>query len=148
MTGSETVFLTNASTEADIIHHLHKVNYDFTPPLSSYVNIEEYARKLYLRADRYELWVSSMVAGLLAGYVQDHIFFISNFSVIKELAGKGWATYLFDQLKRDLGIKEISYIQLEVFNSNERAVGFYKKLGFVIVGDKGAQKSLLEQRVT
>lgn len=54
----------------------------------------------------------------------------------KEHQGKGIATKLFDQIMMWAKEVEISRLELTVIKSNEKALSLYKKMGFIIEGEK------------
>lgn len=129
---------TNVSSIDDIKGHLWSVSPQFVPELSSYVDIDKYAEKLYNKAQRIEFWENGHLEGLLAYYlnVEGRFAFITNVSVSPEIMGGGVASKMIKRLIEDnKGI--IDVIRLEVNAGNERAIHFYDKNGFV-------QKNVLE----
>lgn len=124
----------NTTSAEQIRSHLELVDLDFTPPLHSYVNISEYAEKLAEKSFRIEAFKNeSLLVGLLAGYFnyKEQSFFISNFSVVKGMQGKGVAKLLMTKLEELINLENgIHQIDLEIFNENQRAYNFYMKHGF------------------
>lgn len=122
----------NVSSINDIKGHLWSISSLFVPELSSYVDIDKYAEKLYDKAQRIEIWENGYLKGLLAYYLntEDRFVFITNVSVSPEIMGAGVASKMIKRLIEDnTGI--IDVIRLEVNAGNERARRFYKKNGFI-----------------
>lgn len=122
----------NKSVYNDIKNHLERCDTLFKPLLSSYINLEVYAKKLFEKATRYEVFYENKLIGLIAVYVSKDIGFISNFSVENEFVGKGLARQLMDFCIGDFHKQNISTISLEVFKQNLRAIKFYSKFDFNI----------------
>ena len=105
----------------------------FEPPLSSYVNIQEYGKKLSSKAINFEAWHKNKLIGLVSVYFNDttnKIAFISNVSIEAGYQSKGIASLLL-KMVTDYGIGlEFSSLQLEVQSKNIKAVNLYKKMGF------------------
>ena len=123
---------TNRSSIADIKRHLWSVSPQFVPELSSYVDIDKYAEKLYNKAQRIEIWEQGLLEGLLAYYLntEGRFAFITNVSISPRIMGGGVASEMLKRLIEDnKGIIDI--IRLEVNICNERAIHFYEKNGFV-----------------
>lgn len=123
----------NKATEEEIAEHLCRCDADFKPPLSSRVTIVDYARKVTLRALRFEAWSSGKLVGLVAVYCNDperRSAFITSVSVLKEWVSKGIAGELMKQCIEHavaLGLRRIS---LEVSTNNTAAIRLYEKKGF------------------
>lgn len=122
----------NSSVVSDIESHLMEVSDSFVPNLSSYVDIKQYAVKLFEKAQRIEVWENNRLVGLLAYYqdFNDMSAFITNVSIEKGYLGGGLATEMInkmiDAIRGTLGV-----IRLEVNKNNKRALRFYLKNGFV-----------------
>lgn len=125
----------NCSKIDDILFHFSKCNHSFNPPLQTYVNIEEYAEKIFHNAVRVEYWKNKVLSGLLAVYYNDDIYkigFITNVSVLPELHGKGIASKLLKKAVRIGKSKEFVRVNLEVMKNNGAALRLYKRNGFII----------------
>ena len=122
----------NTSSATDIKQHLWSVSELFTPALSTYVDIDKYAEKLFEKAQRIEVWYKGELAGLLAYYnnKDEKIAFITNVSVSCDIMGKGIASEMIKQMEA-CAIGEVSIIRLEVNDTNIRAKQFYIKNGFI-----------------
>ena len=138
----------NTSAVSDIETHLMEVADSFVPNLSSYVDIKQYAVKLFEKAQRLEAWENNRLVGLLAYYqnFNDMSAFITNVSIENGFMGGGLATEMInkmvDAVRGTLGV-----IRLEVNKGNERALRFYLKNGFVEKGTKDNHTVILEKNV-
>lgn len=119
---------------AEIAAHLTTVDADFVPPLSSRIEIYDYAQKISNKATRFEAWSSSTLIGLVAVYCNDHerrVAYITSASVLKTWAGKGIATQLIDKCIKYAQASGMRQISLEVAVNNIPATKLYEKSGFV-----------------
>lgn len=132
-------FYINRSTTAQILEHLDACDKEFVEDINLKIPIGEYADKLYQKAQRYECWNYDKLVGLIASYnnVCSKTSFITNVSVIDKFLNLGVASELFSRLQQDIKATEIQDIQLEVKNSNFRALNFYRKLGFKKISERG-----------
>ncbi|MDH3375806.1 MAG: GNAT family N-acetyltransferase [Gammaproteobacteria bacterium] len=123
------------AAEADITMHLRACDSEFVPPLSSRVDINNYAKKIVSKATRFEAWSGGSLIGLLAAYYNDQkdlFAYITSVSVLKEWAGKGIATRLISRCIEHAKVSGMRQISLEVANDNTAAIRTYEKSGFVI----------------
>src|SRR5690625_3112026 len=81
----------NKALEQQIKDHLWRVADDYKPPLHTYVDIVEYAKKLASSAIRLEYFSGENLIGLMAGYynVEKQFLFITNFSLERVHRGQG-----------------------------------------------------------
>jgi len=103
MNCSEFDFKIKTASYEVIIDHLNKCADNFKPPLYTYVNIEEYSRKIYNNAITFESWANNNLVGLIAAYYNNYdtkVGFITNVSVIKEYQGYGIASKLLSETKK------------------------------------------------
>jgi ribosomal protein S18 acetylase RimI-like enzyme len=124
----------NNSTQEQIYNHLISCSKSFTPELSSYVDIEEYSKKLYENSKRIELIVDDVLIGLIAFYNNsDHKnLYITNISVMPGYYNQGIARMLLDTCKSRCVDLQYSNITLEVFKENKPAINFYEKNNFTL----------------
>lgn len=124
-------YLHNYSTFPDIFKHLKAVSSFFSPPLEGRVDIEEYANKLFIHAEREEAYYNGELTGLIAYYYTEgeKEAFISNVSVLPEFKNKGIASSLLSKVKLFLRDKGVCKISMEVAN-NSSIIDFYRKNGF------------------
>lgn len=124
------------STVWDIQAHLFDCDAAFLPPLSSRLNLQEYAQKLASHAVRVEAWFGENLIGLVAVYCNDptrETAFISNVSVHAQHRGKGIARILMQlaiKHTRELGFKSI---ELDVNEQATVALSLYQGLGFYFI---------------
>ena len=115
---------------ADIVK---KVDESFSPPLSSKVNLDDYARKLYEHAHLIAAIVDHTLAGFCAFYDNDVInkkaflTFIYTDTVYQKM---GIGTGLINEMISILKQKQIIELNLEVFISNKIAISLYRKFNF------------------
>lgn len=149
----------NQASLEEIKNHLWRVNTDFKPALSSYVDINTYAEKLKKSAILTGFYNENELIGLVASYFNPdgNYFFITNFSIEKKYRGEGAKLILgiinylrgteisksvakpIKRIGDDL-IKtieniikkpvEIKSMHIEVRKENKDAIVFYKKIGF------------------
>jgi len=128
-------FESNRASETEIAEHLVRCDADFLPPLSGRVEIDDYARKIFAQATRFEAWSGGKLIGLVAMYCNDQerrIVYVTSVSVLQEWTGKGIAARLLKQCighAEELGMRQVS---LEVASDNKPAIGLYQKSGFVV----------------
>lgn len=125
----------NNSSDKDIRNHLERCDELFKPFLSSYINLEEYSKKLLERAVRYEIFDNANLVGLVAVYHSSNIGYISNFSLEQQFLGKDLSSQLMKLCIDDSKKQKLITIRLEVFKENLRAIKFYFKHGFTIESD-------------
>lgn len=119
----------------DYVAHLKACDGLFPTKLSDRVDLFDYASKLQHRATSFELWEDGRLVGLLSAYMDTDIVFISHICVLPEApprSGHALLKVLFKEVRR-IGKRRI---RLNVEATNERAVAFYVRHGFVDVGQK------------
>jgi putative acetyltransferase len=67
-------------------------------------------------------------------YRLKHLAYIGTFGIKQQYQSKGHGKKMMQELIRDLSIDGVRRIELRVEADNERAIGFYKKLGFEMEG--------------
>src|SRR3954471_2863915 len=133
----------DTATTDDVLAHLTRCDADFTPPLSTRLDLGDYAAKLAERAARFEAWDGDQLVGLVAAYVSPGApeAFISNVSVVCELRGRGAAAALVaDCIDRARG-SGAATLKLEVATADRAAGRFYEKLGFTGCAPEPADRS-------
>lgn len=126
-------YFINKSSELEIKKHLISVSKNFVPELDTYINIEEYSKKLFEKSTRIDAYYGQNLIGLISIYINTSDSFITNYSVSKEYQGSGIAKELL--LICINHIRKFSHksLFLEVKIENNRAINFYKRNGFEIV---------------
>ncbi len=124
---------TKVANVNDINLHLSACDQSFVPPLSSRINIEEYAQKIHDKAITFEAWQGNTLIGLIAAYFSSNgqkIAFITNVSVYSNYMGAGIASKLLDMTIHYASLHHYTTINLEVNCNNTPAIHFYKKNRF------------------
>ena len=117
---------------------------DFVPPLSSRVDLDEYARKL-AAATRFEAWSGGPLVGLLAAYCNDQerrIAYVTSVSVERRLRREGIASGLIDSCVERVRCIGIERIELEADRDDMGAVSLYKRSGFTITSRRGRRTTM------
>ena len=150
MNCSEFDFKIKTASYEVIIDHLNKCADNFNPPLYTYVNIEEYSRKIYNNAITFESWANNNLVGLIAAYYNNYdtkVGFITNVSVIKEYQGYGIASKLLSNAIKYGKNNGFISLALEVNINNNSAIKLYKKYSFVPV-EQSQDKIIMECIIT
>lgn len=129
-----------AATEEQIHVHLRECNDNFVPSLSERVNLQDFSRKIFKKSVTFEAWDNADLAGLVSCYFNDInnlTAYINNVSIVKSYMGKGIAKTLLSMCVQYAERNKFNVINLEVQESNNRAIQLYKKVGFESVGKKG-----------
>ena len=137
------VYRTNTATERDVYSHLVECDGNFTPPLSSRVELRAYAKKIATKAVTFEAWEGDVLAGLVAAYFTDRTAgkgYITDVSIVSGCMGKGIAATLLDRCIAYAEKCGYTRIDLEVSADNDRAIRLYQKRGFVTVEDGPMRK--------
>lgn len=123
----------NQSNFNEVQQHLKACDNAFMPPLSSRVELQAYALKIFDNANRFEAWQDVEMVGLIAAYCNDpekQAAFITSVSVTPSCYGMGIASQLMAQCIRKLKSHSFKRIQLEVATNNLPAIRLYHKFGF------------------
>jgi len=125
-------FSVNQATYEEIKDHLHQCSLSFRPALESRVDISEYSKKIIARANRFEAWKETRLAGLIAIYsnLADCTAYITNVSVVPDFQGLKIAESLLTQAFSFFTASHCKTVELEVGADNIKAVQLYKKFGF------------------
>ena len=120
-------------TLEQIKNHLTICSSCFIPNLNSYVNINDYSKKIFEQAVLFSKFDNNKLIGLVAAYDNptEKFGWITNVSVDPNYSGKGIATELLDECKKYFETKKYFSIFLEVFVNNEKAIKLYTKQGFI-----------------
>ena len=145
MDANSLILSKNNSSHNDIRNHLERCDLLFKPVLSSYINLEEYSKKLFENATRYEVFGERELVGLVGVYFSKNIGYISNFSLERELLSKGISSNLMKFCLDDFKKQKLNIIRLEVYKENERAIKFYKKYGFIFEKEDAAVLTLVKR---
>ena len=134
MSENDYIYAQDCASVDDIISHLVDCDSLFTPPLSSRVNITEYAKKIHLNAISHECWFGSTLIALIAFYqnLKDTgPAYITSVSVCDAHHGKGIAESLLKEALTNMSEKNLKQVKLEVSEGSYKPISLYKKLGFI-----------------
>lgn len=121
-----------------VLRHLQAHDAAFHPPLSSRVDLADYARKLAEHALRLEAWVGDDLVGLVAVYCNAPdrgTAFVSNVSVLAGHAGRGIARHLMLDAISQVRALGFASLCLEVDRRAVPALRLYGSLGFLAEAD-------------
>ena len=113
--------------------HLITCSNTFVPSLDSYVNVNEYSKKIFEQAILFTKFDGDKLVGLVAAYDNptEQFGWITNVSVDPEYSGKGIASKLLNKCYKHFENKRYFHIFLEVFLDNKKAINLYFKQGFI-----------------
>lgn len=114
-------------------NHLIICSNTFIPSLDSYVNIDDYSKKILKQAILFSEFDNDQLIGLVAAYDNpiEKFGWITNVSVDPNHTKKGIATKLLNQCLQFFKEKNYLNIFLEVFVDNKKAITLYNKQGFI-----------------
>ncbi len=116
-----------------VLRHLQAHDAAFRPPLSSRVDLPDYARKLADHALRLEAWDGDLLVGLVAVYCNApdrDAAFVSNVSVFASYAGRGIGRRLMLAAIDRVRVLGFSRLFLDVDPRAGTALRLYAALGF------------------
>ena len=128
------IYKINKSSDIEIRKHLWECSGSFTPPLSTYVEIDSYSTKIFTKSIRFEAFYKNKLVGLIAMYVnkENMSTFITNVSVYPEFIGVGIGYTLLKNCKMYINRNGFKRLSLEVKKNNNLAIKFYEKNNFII----------------
>lgn len=115
--------------------HLQNVDKNFTPSLSSVVNLEVFAKKIYNNTVRFEAWSNQKLVGLLCAYYNNHATkngFINHIAIENLYKRQGVSKKLMAiciEYGINNGFKDIT---LEVSKDNQIARKLYEDFDFTV----------------
>jgi ribosomal protein S18 acetylase RimI-like enzyme len=127
------VFQAGGLSVKDLYGFLSKCNSQFSPHLSSRVDLLKYAEKLVHNAVIMYAKENKKLIGLIAFYANNFkldFAFISLFCVLEGNKGNGIATRLMNECILNVKNSGFRFIKLEVYSDNRNAISFYSKFGF------------------
>jgi ribosomal protein S18 acetylase RimI-like enzyme/2-polyprenyl-3-methyl-5-hydroxy-6-metoxy-1,4-benzoquinol methylase len=128
------VYKLNSASESEILQFLIRCDADFVPPLSSRVELNQYAKKVAHSSTRFEAWFADELIGLVALYCNDpesRVAYITSVSVQKDFTRIGIAEKLLQRSIEHSKSMQMYQICLEVTDSNLLAKRLYGRLGFI-----------------
>ena len=127
----------NTAKYDSLVEHLTSCSSSFDPPLDTYVDIGIYAKKIFTFAVTFEAIHKDKLIGLAAVYYNDQdskTGYLTNLSLLKDYHGKGIASKLMHEAIKCGKENGFINLDLKVKISNDHAVAFYEKLGFIQTG--------------
>ena len=110
------IYKINKSSDIEIREHLWECSDSFTPPLSTYVEIDSYSTKIFTKSVRFEAFYKNRLVGLIAMYInkENMSTFITNVSVYPEFIGVGIGYTLLKNCKMYINRNGFTRLSLEV----------------------------------
>jgi len=132
-----------------IQQHLIICSNTFIPSLDSYVNIDNYSKKIFEQATLFTKFDNNKLIGLVAAYDNptEKFGWITNVSVDPDYSRKGIASELLNECNKYFENKKYFSIFLEVISDNEKAIKLYIKHRFTNYKIKD-NKMILKQELT
>lgn len=136
----------NESSIDMIRQHLNECSESFIPALTTYIDIDEYGKKLFEKSLRFEAYIDKKLVGLIAAYINDEkkTSFITNVSVDSRYQNLYISKTLMVLCLKVLKLMGCESVELEVFNDNSRAINFYKKNNFIVQGETTKKTYLMK----
>lgn len=133
---------------SDIYLHLQEVNDSFAPTLSTVVDLEFFAKKIYDNAVRFEAWHNQKLVGVLSTYFNDNTTkdgFINHISIENFYKNQGISKKLMTSCIK-YGINNgFESIKLEVSKDNQVARKLYENFGFYMLGEHDTKIQMINK---
>ena len=108
---------------------------DFSPQLSTRLDIDEYGEKLKTCAVNFEAWDGNMLVGIVSAYINNCDImqaYIPMVCIDKSFSGRGIARRLMHEFINYANEKGFFESKLEVDKDNESAIALYKSLDYKV----------------
>jgi ribosomal protein S18 acetylase RimI-like enzyme len=127
-------FRINTSSPQDITLLFEASGTEFINRITINQNLADYIEKIFLKSQRYELWIEGDLVGLLAFYRNDAAkeIYVTSISISKRHQGMGNGKYLLEKLLADNSQDQINSVRLEVRIDNQKAINLYNSLNFEV----------------
>jgi|SRR5665213_891595 len=115
---------------------LEEVDDDFSPRLSSRIQLDAFASKIWQRATILTIYEKSRLSAFAAIYCDDKkrkLAYLTMIAVSKHCRGRGIARTLMRSSILYLRELRFSTLRLEVYKNNVKAIRIYQNLDFVVV---------------
>jgi ribosomal protein S18 acetylase RimI-like enzyme len=116
-----------------LFNYLQKIDSDFNPTLTTRVDLEKYAEKLFNKSSIITAYNMNNLVGLICYYsneTRNKIGYLSLVHISKSHRGKGIYGNLFCKMITNLKNLEFIQLRLEVSNQNNHAQDIYRNDGF------------------
>jgi len=147
------VYKTRTASLEEVLRHLKRCDGHFVPPLSSRVDLLDYARKIHKNAVSFEAWDEDThsLVGMINAYLNDpkgQAAYITNVSVAREYMGQGVASVLLAMCLALAQADHFSIVKLEVLPENVPAMRLYTRAGFKAVASSGESLLLMVRQIS
>ncbi|WKD22021.1 GNAT family N-acetyltransferase [Pseudoalteromonas sp. KG3] len=125
---------------------LNEVDADFSPTLSSRVNLEQYALKLLKVATVFGVYKQNQLVGAIAVYMNDlesKIAFCPFIAILPNSRGQGLSQRLLELAIAELKSKQFNSLSLTV-RADSPASYLYKKVGFKVINEFNYENSCIK----
>jgi len=125
------------ASQNDILNHLEVCDSNFSPALSSRVDLILFSNKIFKNGITFEAWIDNKLIGLIAAYFnfENMNSFITHISIDNKFMGFGISSKLMIECIKYSRDKSFIEIKLEVFKNNLTAISLYKKHDFKIINE-------------
>ncbi|MBB1419452.1 GNAT family N-acetyltransferase [Pseudoalteromonas sp. SG44-1] len=125
---------------------LNEVDADFSPTLSSRVNLEQYALKLLKVATVFGVYKKNQLVGAIAVYMNDldsKVAFCPFIAILPSSRGQGLSQRLLELAIAELKSKQFNSLSLTV-RADSPASHLYKKVGFKVINEFNYENSCIK----
>lgn len=125
---------------------LNRVDSDFSPSLSSRVNLEQYALKLLKIATVFGVCKQNQLVGAIAVYMNDldtKVAYCPFISILPNSRGQGFSQLLLEVAIAELKSKLFNSLSLTV-RADSPASHLYKKVGFKVINEFNYEGSCIK----
>lgn len=137
-------FLYGRLSFEEVMNFLQETDFEYPIPLSTRVNIEDYAKKLSDLSDFSICKDGNVIVGMISCYTnQPPLGYISNVCIKKDYQGKKLFSVLFQLLLNNIKDKGIHILRLMVDFNNLNAQTIYLHFGFLPVEKNSYSRKLL-----
>jgi ribosomal protein S18 acetylase RimI-like enzyme len=145
MSRSSFIMTRNRASVAEVARHLGACSASFVPPLDARVDIQSYAQKIVVYAERFEAWHDGHLAGLVAAYCNAPncaLAHVTNVSVLPDMLRHGLASTLLQRCLEHVQAAGFARVELDVDPRNHAALALYRRHGFGHAGGSRLARSL------
>jgi ribosomal protein S18 acetylase RimI-like enzyme len=134
------IYKVGTASREQMRQHLQVCDDNFTPPLSSRVDLDAYTDKLFEKAVSWEAWDGELLVGMLNVYLNDRSSrtgYLTNITVLREYLGQGIGSALMKmglEYAWKLGFERV---RAEMWRDNPPMHRLVATAGFRVVDDRG-----------
>ena len=133
------IAIRKVDNEIELEKFLQEIDSCFPIALSKKVNLTEYAKKAMEKGINILAIEDNKIIGVCMGYANDQAnrqAYISTIAVLPEYRNMQVGKQLIVEFKKCCKQNNMKSIQLFVHKDNERAIQFYQKMGFEMIGKR------------